>query len=59
MLTQEQITKVKSLGCLRDKTTDDCFNVRILTINGKLKTQTQEWLKLFKDGQNQVDKGRE
>ena len=39
MLTNEQITKVKGLGCLRDKTTEDCFNVRTLTVNGKLKAE--------------------
>ena len=39
MLTNEQITKVKGLGCLRDKTTEDCFNVRTLTVNGKLKSE--------------------
>lgn len=35
-LTAEQIAKVKGLGCLRDKTTDDCFNVRVITRNGKI-----------------------
>ena len=35
-LTAEQIAKVKGLGCLRDKTTEDCFNVRVITRNGKI-----------------------
>ena len=30
------IARVKGLGCLRDKTTDDCFNVRVITVNGKI-----------------------
>ncbi len=37
-LTPEQITKVKGLGCLRDKRYDDVFNVRTITRNGKLTT---------------------
>ena len=36
MLTQEDIARVKGLGCLRDKTTEDCFNVRVITRNGKI-----------------------
>ncbi|MBR6513233.1 MAG: 4Fe-4S binding protein [Clostridia bacterium] len=35
-LTQNDITRVKGLGCLRDKRTEDCFNVRVITVNGKL-----------------------
>ena len=30
------IARVKGLGCLRDKTTEDCFNVRVITVNGKI-----------------------
>ena len=30
------VTRVKGLGCLWDKRTDDCFNVRVITVNGKL-----------------------
>lgn len=37
-LTAEQITKVKGLGCLRDKRFDDVFNVRVITRNGKITT---------------------
>ena len=36
MITQEDIARVKGLGCLRDKTTDDSFNVRVITRNGKI-----------------------
>ena len=36
--TAEQITKVKGLGCLRDKRFDDVFNVRVITRNGKITT---------------------
>lgn len=35
-LTPEQIKKVKSLGCLRDKRFEDIFNVRVITGNGKI-----------------------
>ena len=34
----EDVTRVKGLGCLRDKTTADCFNVRVITRNGKITT---------------------
>jgi len=30
------VARVKGLGCLRDKTTPDCFNCRVLTRNGKI-----------------------
>ena len=32
----EDIARVKGLGFLRDKTTADCFNARVLTRNGKI-----------------------
>jgi len=35
-ITNEDVAKVKGLGCLRDKTTDDCFNCRVITRNGKI-----------------------
>lgn len=38
-LTAEQIAKVKSLGCLRDKRFEDIFNVRVITGNGKITAQ--------------------
>ncbi len=34
--TAEDVTRVKGLGFLRDKTTDDCFNGRVITRNGKI-----------------------
>jgi dissimilatory sulfite reductase (desulfoviridin) alpha/beta subunit len=30
----EEVTRLKGLGCLWDKTTPDCFNVRVITRNG-------------------------
>lgn len=30
----EEVARLKGLGCLRDKTTPDCFNVRTITRNG-------------------------
>ena len=38
-LTEEQIAKVKGLGCLSDKRYDNVFNVRVITGNGKLSTK--------------------
>ena len=35
-LTPDQIAKVKSLGCLRDKRFEDVFNVRVITGNCKI-----------------------
>ena len=32
----EEVARVKGLGCLRDKRTPDCFNIRVITVNGKL-----------------------
>jgi len=34
--TPEDIARVKGIGCLRDKTTEDCFNIRVITRNGKI-----------------------
>ena len=34
--TVEDVARVKGLGFLRDKTTDNCFNGRVLTRNGKI-----------------------
>lgn len=34
--TNNDITRVKGLGFLRDKTTADCFNARVITRNGKV-----------------------
>ena len=35
-LSASDIARVKGLGCLRDKTTEDCFNIRVITRNGKI-----------------------
>lgn len=34
--SQDDIKRVKALGCLWDKRTDDVFNVRVITKNGKI-----------------------
>lgn len=34
--TASDIAAVKGRGFLRDKTTEDCFNARVITVNGKL-----------------------
>ena len=38
-VSAEEVARVKGLGCLRDKTTEDCFNIRVITVNGKLTAQ--------------------
>ena len=40
--TAEDIARVKGLGFLRDKTTEDCFNARVITRNGKVSASTME-----------------
>lgn len=35
-ISQEEIKRVKGLGCLRDKRFSDIFNVRVITKNGKI-----------------------
>ena len=35
-MTNEDILRVKALGFLRDKRTEDCFNARVITRNGKI-----------------------
>ena len=40
VLSPEDIKRVKGLGCLQDKRYPDVFNVRVLTVNGKLTTDT-------------------
>ena len=37
----DEVKRVKGLGCLRDKRTADCFNVRVLTRNGILTADEQ------------------
>lgn len=36
---QTEVTRLKGLGFLRDKTTADCFNVRVITANGKITSE--------------------
>lgn len=54
MLSNEEITRVKGLGFLRDKTTDDCFNCRVITRNGKINAKEIEAIakaaKMFGNG---------
>lgn len=35
----EEVARVKGLGCLWNKHTPDCFNIRIATVNGKLTSE--------------------
>lgn len=37
--SKQDIMRVKGLGFLRDKTTDDCFNARVITRNGKVTSE--------------------
>lgn len=39
VLSAEEIKRVKGLGCLRDKRYPDVFNVRVLTVNGKISAE--------------------
>lgn len=41
-LSPEEVKRVKGLGCLQDKRYDDVFNVRVITRNGKLKSEEQK-----------------
>lgn len=41
-VSAEEITRVKGLGFLRDKNTADCFNARVLTVNGKITAKQAE-----------------
>ena len=38
-LSQEEIKRVKGLGCLKDKRYEDIFNIRVLTRNGRITTE--------------------
>lgn len=40
-LSPDDIKRVKALGCLWDKRTDDRFNVRVITRNGRLTAEEQ------------------
>ena len=41
-LPKEEVARVKGLGCLWDKRTEDRFNVRVITVNGKLTTERMD-----------------
>lgn len=45
-VSPEEVARVKGLGFLRDKNTEDCFNARVVTRNGKL---TAEKIKAIAD----------
>lgn len=55
MLTNEEIVRVKGLGFLRDKTTENCFNCRVITRNGKINSKEVETIaeaaKVFGNGE--------
>lgn len=53
-LSTEEVTRVKGLGCLWDKRTEDVFNVRVITVNGKL---TGEKLAAIAQAANQFGSG--
>lgn len=38
-LPAEEVARVKGLGCLWDKRSEDKFNVRVITVNGRLTTE--------------------
>ena len=40
--TAEEIARLKGQGFLRDKTTPDAFNARVITVNGKVSAKTLE-----------------
>lgn len=35
-VSAEEVARLKAMGCLRDKTSSDCFNVRIVTCRGMI-----------------------
>jgi len=54
-VSAEDVARVKGLGFLRDKTTPDCFNGRVITRNGKISSEEavaiSEAAKLFGSGE--------
>ncbi len=50
----QEITRVKGLGFLRDKTTEDCFNARVITKNGKV---TAEQFRIMADAAERFGNG--
>ncbi len=51
----KEVARLKGLGFLRDKTTADCFNCRVITVNGKVSADflrnVAEAAELFGNGQ--------
>lgn len=51
----EEVARIKGLGFLRDKTTDNCFNCRVITRNGKITAEEMEVIanasKLYGNGE--------
>ena len=41
-LNADEIKRVKGLGCLQDKRYNDVFNVRVITVNGKLTAEKMQ-----------------
>ncbi len=41
-VSTEEVARVKGLGFLRDKTTPDCFNARVITRNGKITSKEMQ-----------------
>jgi dissimilatory sulfite reductase (desulfoviridin) alpha/beta subunit len=50
----EEVARVKGLGCLWDKRTEDRFNMRVITVNGKL---TGEKLSAIAEGAKRFGSG--
>ena len=42
VIPAEEVKRVKGLGCLQDKRNPDCFNVRVITRNGKITATEQK-----------------
>lgn len=55
IIPSEEVARIKGLGFLRDKTTKDCFNCRVITRNGKITAEEIEIIakaaKLYGNGE--------
>lgn len=54
LLTEEELKKLKGLGCLKDKRYNNVFNVRVITRNGKV---TSEEAKVIADASKKYGSG--
>ncbi len=54
-VSSSEIARLKGLGFLRDKTTEDCFNCRVLTVNGRV---TTEFLKNISEAAEKFGSGK-